>query len=226
MMQGLELRNKERAILEIGKMKSPIGYQEIKTAGMRKFGTPAPKTMENTRLSLEGKRGIDSLLKEHGLESILIKFQFTSVTNLRTAKACLSATKTRWFLLLLNSSISPREVYRNAQQNPQWGLVLRARQLETCYERKGDCQIPLTYTKRKDYRTFIKDSSWGEARGRENARLLSNVWEGRKSQWNTTDSQTEAWVTAIVLSKAKNHSYATRQRMCPFVTMVEFSYRR
>ena len=29
-MQGLELWNKERAILEIGKMKSPIGYQEIR----------------------------------------------------------------------------------------------------------------------------------------------------------------------------------------------------
>ena len=55
-----------------------------KTASMRKFGTPAPKTMENTRLSPEGKRGIESLLKEHGLYSILIKFQFTSVTNLRT----------------------------------------------------------------------------------------------------------------------------------------------
>ena len=34
-----------------------------KTASMGKFGTPAPKTMENTRLSLEGKRGIESLLK-------------------------------------------------------------------------------------------------------------------------------------------------------------------
>ena len=55
-----------------------------KTASMGKFGTPAPRTMENTRLSLEGKRDIESLLKEHGLYSILIKFQFTSVTNLRT----------------------------------------------------------------------------------------------------------------------------------------------
>ena len=36
--------------------------------------------MENTRLS----RGIDSPLKEHGLFSILIKFQFTFVTDLRT----------------------------------------------------------------------------------------------------------------------------------------------
>ena len=35
-----------------------------KTASMGKFGTPAPKTMENTRLSLEGKRGIESLLKK------------------------------------------------------------------------------------------------------------------------------------------------------------------
>ena len=35
----------------------------INTASVGKFGTPAPKTMENTRLSLEGKRGIESLLK-------------------------------------------------------------------------------------------------------------------------------------------------------------------
>ena len=55
-----------------------------KTVSMGKFGMPAPKTMENTRLSLEGKRDRESLLKEHGLYSILIKFQFTSVTNLRT----------------------------------------------------------------------------------------------------------------------------------------------
>ena len=147
-MQGLELRSKERAILKIGTMKSPIGFQEIKPAGMRKFGTNAPKTMENTRLSLEGKRGIESPLKEHGLESTLIKFQFTSVTNLRTAKACVeSATKTRWFLLFLNSSISPRKVHWNVQRNPQWGLGLTARELETCYGRKDDCQIPLTNTK-------------------------------------------------------------------------------
>lgn len=55
-----------------------------KTVSMGKFGMPAPKTMENTRLSLEGKRDRESLLKDHGLYSILIKFQFTSVTNLRT----------------------------------------------------------------------------------------------------------------------------------------------
>ena len=83
-MQGLELWNKERAILEIGKMKSPIGFQEIRLRAWESSELPAPKTMENTRLSLEGKRGIESLLKEHGLYSILIKFQFTSVTNLRT----------------------------------------------------------------------------------------------------------------------------------------------
>ena len=40
---------------------------------------------------------------------------------------------------------------------------------------------------------------------------MSNVWEGRKTWWGTTDSQTETWFTAIVLSKAKNRSSATRQ---------------
>jgi len=45
------------------------------TASMGKFGTPASKTMENTRLSLEGKRGVECLLKEHGLEGRLNEFQ-------------------------------------------------------------------------------------------------------------------------------------------------------
>ena len=50
---------------------------------MRKYGTPATKTMENTRISLERKRSIEGLLREHGLES-LNEFQFTFVTTLRT----------------------------------------------------------------------------------------------------------------------------------------------
>lgn len=48
-----------------------------KTASMGKFGTPAMKTIENTRISLEGKRGMEGFLKEHGLESRLDEFQFT-----------------------------------------------------------------------------------------------------------------------------------------------------
>ena len=35
-----------------------------KTASKEKYGTGA--TMENARISLEGKRGIEGLLKEHG----------------------------------------------------------------------------------------------------------------------------------------------------------------
>ena len=64
--------------------KGYFGNRQNEVASMGKFGTPAPKTMENTRLSLEGKRSIGSLLKEHGPYSTLITFQFTSVTNLRT----------------------------------------------------------------------------------------------------------------------------------------------
>ena len=51
---------------------------------MGKYGTPTTKTMENTRISSEGKRSIEGLLREHGLESRLNEFQFTSVTTLRT----------------------------------------------------------------------------------------------------------------------------------------------
>jgi len=51
---------------------------------MGKYGTPATKTMENTRISSEGKRGIEGLLREHGLESRVNEFQFTSVTALHT----------------------------------------------------------------------------------------------------------------------------------------------
>ena len=55
-----------------------------KTSSMGRYGTPATKTMENTRISSEGKRSIEGLLREHGLESRLNEFQFTSVTTLRT----------------------------------------------------------------------------------------------------------------------------------------------
>lgn len=55
-----------------------------KTASMGKFGTPATKTMENTRMSFEGKRCLENFLKEHGLNNSLEEFKFTSVTTLRT----------------------------------------------------------------------------------------------------------------------------------------------
>ncbi|PFX16882.1 hypothetical protein AWC38_SpisGene18813 [Stylophora pistillata] len=63
-------------------MKSPKGYRERRSPAWE--GTPATKTMENTRISSEGKRGIEGPLREHGLESRLNEFQFTSVTTLRT----------------------------------------------------------------------------------------------------------------------------------------------
>ena len=52
-----------------------------KTTSMGKYGTPATKTMENTRISSEGKRSIEGLLREHSIESRLNEFQFTSVTT-------------------------------------------------------------------------------------------------------------------------------------------------
>ena len=57
---------------------------ERKTSSMGRYGNPATKTMENTRISLEGKRSIEGLLREHGLESRLNEFQFTSVATHRT----------------------------------------------------------------------------------------------------------------------------------------------
>ena len=39
------------------------------------------------------------------------------------------------------------------------GLGLK-RKRETHYEHRDDCQMPLLYTKRKDDRSFIKESSW------------------------------------------------------------------
>jgi len=51
---------------------------------MGKYGTPATKTMENTRISLEGKRSIEGLLIEHGIEIRLNEFQFTSVSTFCT----------------------------------------------------------------------------------------------------------------------------------------------
>ena len=55
-----------------------------KTPSMGKYGTAAAKTMENTRISSEGRKSIEDLLSEHSLESRLNEFQFTSVTTLRT----------------------------------------------------------------------------------------------------------------------------------------------
>lgn len=41
--------------------------QGKKTTSMGKFGTPATRTMKNTRISLEGIRDIEGLLRERGL---------------------------------------------------------------------------------------------------------------------------------------------------------------
>ena len=84
-MQGLQLWNKERAILETGKMKSPIGYQEIRLRAWESSERLLPRPWKTQGYPKKAiKRGIESLLKEHGLYSMLIKFQFMSVTNLCT----------------------------------------------------------------------------------------------------------------------------------------------
>ena len=133
---------------------------------MRKYGTPATKTMENTRISLEGKRSIEGLLREHGLESRLNEFQFTFVTTLRTEgmfrvynqdQVVPSALEFKYL-----SSCSALECAVKSAM----GLGFK-RKRETRYEHRDDCQIPLLYTKRKDDRSFIKFA--GKERGIGNA---------------------------------------------------------
>jgi len=101
-------------------------------------------------LPLEGKRGIESLLKEHGLHSILIKFQFTSVTNLHSKgifevynrdQVVPSALEFRY--------LSSRSALECAMKSAM-GLGFKSKR-ETRYEHKDDCQILLAYT---------KDNSW------------------------------------------------------------------
>ena len=125
---------------------------------MGKYGTPATKTMENARMALEGKRSVQGLLREHGLESRLNEFQFTSVTTLRTEgmfgvynrdQVVPSALEFKYL-----SSLSALECAIKSAM----GLGFK-RKRETRYEHRDDCQMPLLYTKRKDDRSFIKESS-------------------------------------------------------------------
>jgi len=53
--QRLKLWSKEAAILEGGKMKVAKRLPGKKNASMGKYGTPATKTTENTRISSEGR---------------------------------------------------------------------------------------------------------------------------------------------------------------------------
>ena len=129
-----------------------------KTASMEKYGTPATKTMENARMSLEGKTSVEGLLREDGLESRLNEFQFTSVTTLRTEgmfgvynrdQVVPSALEFKY----LSSCSALQCAMKSAM-----GLGFK-RKRETRYEHRDDCQMPSLYTKRKDNRSFIKESS-------------------------------------------------------------------
>ena len=129
-----------------------------KAASMEKYGTPATKTMENTRISSEGKRSIEGLLKEHGLESRLSEFQFTSVTTLRTEGIFRVYNRDQVVPSALEFKyLSSRSALECAMKSAM-GLGFK-RKRETHYEHRDDCQMPLLYTKRKDDRSFIKESS-------------------------------------------------------------------
>ena len=121
-----------------------------KPASMGKYGTPATKTMENTRISSEGKRGIEGLLREHGLESRLNDFQFTSVTTLRTEGMFGVYNRDQVVPSALEFKyLSSRSALECAMKSAM-GLGFKSKR-ETRYEHKDDCQILLAYT---------KDNSW------------------------------------------------------------------
>ena len=80
----IEALNQRKTYFETWQNEVAVRLPGNKTAVMGKYGTPASKTTKNARISLEGKRSIKGLLREHGLESILNEFQFTSLTTLRT----------------------------------------------------------------------------------------------------------------------------------------------
>ena len=129
-----------------------------KTASMGNYGAPATKTMENTRISSEGKRSIEGLLREHGLESRLSEFQFTSFTTLRTEGMFGVYNRDQVVPAALEFKyLSSRSALECSMKSAMGFRFKRKR--ETRYEHRDDCQMPLLYTKRKDDRSFIKESS-------------------------------------------------------------------
>ena len=113
--------------------------------------------MENTRISSEGKRSIEGLLREHGLESRLNEFQLTSVTTLRTEGMFGIYNRDQVVPSALEFKyLSSRSALECAMKSAM-GLGFK-RKRETRYEHRDDCQMPLLYTKRKDDRSFIKES--------------------------------------------------------------------
>ena len=131
---------------------------EKKTASMGKYGTPATKTTENARISPEGKRSIEGLLRKHGLESRLNEFQFTSVTTLRVEGMFGVYNRDQVVPSALEFKyLSSRSALECAMKSAM-GLGFK-RKRKTGHEHRDDGQMPLLYTKRKDDRSFIKESS-------------------------------------------------------------------
>ena len=103
---------------------------------MGKYGTPATKTMENTRISSEGKRIIEGPLGR------LSEFQFTSVTTLRTEgifgvynrdQVVPSAHEFKY--------LSSRSALECAAMKSAMRLEFKWKR-ETRYEHRDDCQMP------------------------------------------------------------------------------------
>ena len=127
------------------------------TNSMGTYGTPATKTMENTRISSEGKRSIGGILRVHSLESRLNEFQFTSVKTLRTEGMFGVYNRDQVVPSALEFKYLFSRSALECAMKSAMGVDLRARERRVM--NTDDCQMPLLYTKRKDDRTFIRESS-------------------------------------------------------------------
>ena len=125
-----------------------------KTASMGKYGIPATKTMEIRR---EEKHRRSSKRTRSWKYTKWVSVHF-----------CYNASYTEGMFGLYNrdqvvpSALSSK--YLSSRSALQWamksamGLGFK-RKRETRYEHREDCQMPMLYTKRKDDRSFIKESS-------------------------------------------------------------------
>lgn len=192
-----------------------------KTASMEKYGTPRTKTMENTRISWEGKRSIEGLLREHGLESRLNEFQFTSVTTLRTEGMFGVYNRDQVVPSALEFKyLSSRSALECAMESFM-GLGFK-RKRETRYEHRDDCQMLLLYTKRKDDCSFIKESSRVKKEASEMRDFCRVYGKGVKVSGVRQIYKQRPGSLPLYCRKAKSHGDIARWRKCSFVAVVIF----
>ena len=77
---------------------------------------------------------------------------------------------------------------------------------KTRYKHRNDCQIPLTYTKRKEDLTFIKDSFQVKQEAREMREFCRMCEKGVKVSGVRQFYKNRPGITALVLPIAENHN--------------------